>query len=295
MDFSILYASFGRDFSCEPASVFKRAAAIGFDAVEISVNDFLLNQNEDYIKALRNHASESGIRLTCCGGGLNGRRDITSPDTQVRKEGIAHIRRVLATAKAIGSEGLDGINYVPWNMVEGPINRQERLEMCIQSLGELLKFAEDIGIDYALEVANRYEEFLLNTAREAVEICSRIQSPRLKIQLDTYHMNIEEDDMYQAIMTAASHLYSLHVSENNRRVPSDDGVIPWNSVAAAVRDSGFDGYVEMEPFLLTGGEIMYNSKIWRNNIDADDDESIDSKIQDGFCFVKKLFNTERNA
>lgn len=295
MDISIFYASFGRDFAIDPSDCIIWAAALGFDAIEISVNDYLLSQGNQYIAKLRGLAADKGIAITCCGGGLTKDCDISGLNDVCRKAGIERLKRVLGVAKELGSDGLDGINYVPWNLFPRPLDRERRLDQCVKSVKELAKYCEDTGIDYAVEVANRYEVFLLNTAAEAVDFCCRVDSPRVKIQLDTYHMNIEEDDMCQAIRLAGDRLYSLHVSENNRKVPVGQGMMPWEDISGAVKDIGFAGHIELEPFLLSGGEIMYRSRIWKDNLPFPDHECVDRELYKGMNYIRNIFGIERKS
>ena len=293
MDFSVFYASFGRDFSVDAMNVLPRAAALGFDALEVSVNDFVMAQPESYIAEMKQRASDLGMKITCCGGGLTDGCDISSENEYSRRKGIDRLKRVLGIAKALGSSGLDGINYVPWNSFTQPVHKMRRFDQCVKSMKEIAIYCGEIDIDFAVEVANRHEVFMLNTVKEAIDLCEAVGSPGIKIQLDTYHMNIEEDDMYQAIVSAGKRLYSLHVSENNRKIPRPGGSIPWDKVAKAVNDIGFDGYVDLEPFLFTGGEIMYSSKIWRDNAELSDESFVDYSMANGLKFIKCIMCAEK--
>ena len=137
---------------------------------------------------------------------------------------------------------------------------------------EAIKKAEDLGLIYHVEVVNRFEQFLLNTAEEAVAYVKRVGSPNLKILLDTYHMNIEEDSFDQAIRTAGALLGHLHTGESNRKPPGR-GHLPWKEIGAALKATAFAGWVVMEPFLMPGGEIGRDIKVNRELMpDSDLDE-----------------------
>lgn len=65
-----------------------------------------------------------------------------------------------------------------------------------------MKTARDYRVTLSLEVVNRYEHYLLNTAGEGVRMAEETESGFCKVLLDSFHMNIEEDDMGEAIRHA---------------------------------------------------------------------------------------------
>ena len=83
--------------------------------------------------------------------------------------------------------------------MEGITDKSATWERSISAVKEIMKVAEDKGITFAVEVVNRYESSLVNTAEEAVKYVDEVGSPNCKILLDTYHMNIEEDSFAGAI------------------------------------------------------------------------------------------------
>jgi D-psicose/D-tagatose/L-ribulose 3-epimerase len=127
---------------------------------------------------------------------------------------------------------------------------------------EAIRKAEDRGLRYHIEVVNRFEQFLLNTAEEAVAYVEDVGSAHLGILLDTYHMNIEEDSFSGAIRTAGRHLRHFHIGENNRKPPGR-GHIPWGEIGSALRSINFEGWVVMEPFLMPGGEVGRDIRVHR--------------------------------
>ena len=113
--------------------------------------------------------------------------------------------------------------------------KRRKEDLSVAGMKQLLKVAEDNGVLYCCEVVNRFEQYLLNTAEEAVAFMQRLDSPNAKILLDTFHMNIEEDDMVEAIRTAGPYLGHFHTGENNRRTPGT-GKLPWKEMAQALKD-----------------------------------------------------------
>ena len=167
--------------------------------------------------------------------------------------------------------------------------KRRKEDLALASLGELMRVAEDCGVTYCCEVVNRFEQYLLNTAREGVDFVKRLGSPNAKILLDTFHMNIEEDDMVCAIREAGSYLGHFHVGENNRRPPGS-GKLPWMEMAAALEEIDYRGAVVMEPFILMGGAIPYDIKVWRDLSQGADEAAMDAMAAGACQFMRNVLN-----
>jgi D-psicose/D-tagatose/L-ribulose 3-epimerase len=170
--------------------------------------------------------------------------------------------------KAIGGMGggkLSGIIYSCWPalMPEGAVDKRPYLERSIASMKEAVKAAEDNDVFFNIEVVNRFEQYLLNTAEEAVEYVKQVNSPNIKILLDTFHMNIEEDTISAAVKTAGDYLGHIHIGENNRKPPGY-GHIPWDELAIALKTINYQGWIVMEPFLMQGGQVGRDIRVWRD-------------------------------
>lgn len=139
-----------------------------------------------------------------------------------------------------------------------------------------------------MEVLNRFEGYLLNTCAEALEFVEQVNSPNVKIMLDTFHMNIEEDNIGDAIRMAGNKLSHLHIGEQNRKVPGK-GSLPWYEIGSALRDIDFSGSVVMEPFVMPGGTIGSEIKVWRNLVDDVSEDSLDKDAKGALDFVKHVF------
>jgi len=155
-----------------------------------------------------------------------------------------------------------------------PIDKRRDWEIGVESVYEIGAVARDCGVDFCLECLNRFEGYLINTAEEGVRFVEDVGLPNVKLLLDTFHMNIEEDSFHDAILTAGTHLRRLHTGEANRRVPGQ-GRLPWNEIGCALRQIGFQGDVVMEPFVRMGGTIGSEIKVWRDISDGADEAQLD--------------------
>jgi D-psicose/D-tagatose/L-ribulose 3-epimerase len=128
---------------------------------------------------------------------------------------------------------------------------------------EAVRAAENNSVYFNVEVVNRFEQYLINTVDEALDYVNAVGSPNARVMLDTFHMNIEEDFCGEAILKAGDHLGHFHIGENNR-MPPGYGHIPWTEIAAALRKIDYQGDVVMEPFLMPGGQIGRDIKVFRD-------------------------------
>jgi D-psicose/D-tagatose/L-ribulose 3-epimerase len=104
---------------------------------------------------------------------------------------------------------------------------------------------------------------MINTAEEGVAYVERINSPSCKLLLDTFHMNIEEDNFREAIVKAGNWLAHFHVGEANRRPPGR-GRIPWGEVFGALQEIEYQGPIVMERFITPHGDALREMPVYRD-------------------------------
>lgn len=245
------------------------------------------HQRAEFQRAGREH----GIEITFCDGLAQG-HDISSPDPSVRARGIEHIRRGLDVIHEMGGTVLGGIIYGAWNppAAKEPA-KHDHLQRSAESMRAIVTTAEDLGITCNVEVVNRFEQFMLNTCAEAIEYVKLVESPLLKIMLDTFHMNIEEDSIRGAVVLAGKDLGHLHIGETNRRPPGQ-GRFPWPELAGALREIAYPGRIVMEPFVLSGGEVGRDIRVWR---DMGTDRDPDEEARRALLFTRGLLSSASPA
>ena len=233
-----------------------KAKQAGFDVAEFPL---LFPTELDYPR-LRGELDDLGI-LASCGTGLGPTTDITHPDITIRKAGLAHLRACIEGAAKLGSPGLGGVIYAPWAVFPED-SLKERRSRCIESLKEVVKIAEDNNIMLFMELLNRFEGYLINTVQQGLEIIEAVGSNNLKLHLDTFHLNIEADDIGEEILNAGEYLGHFHLVANNRKIPGA-GHIPWGKVRKALIDIKYQGYLVTESFINPAGEVGRGLFIWR--------------------------------
>ena len=176
-----------------------------------------------------------------------------------------------------------GINYSSWpRKLQPGEDKRELTDRAIEGVREAVKTAEDCDVLFCLEVVNRFEHFMMNTAAEGIAFAKRVESPNCKILLDTFHMNIEEDSFRDSLLESKGWLGHFHLGETNRRPPGM-GRMPWPEIFGALREIGYQGAVVMEPFLVPGGEVGRDISVYRDLLGNDD---LDDLVTRSVKFVR---------
>ena len=206
------------------------------------------------------------------------------------QSGIAYMKTLLDKMAIAGSKQIGGIIYAYWPYdYSKPFDKEQRIEISIKSVREIADYAKPLGIKLTLEIVNRFEQFMLNTAAEAKAYVDKVDRDNVYIMLDSFHMNIEEDSFKEAILTAGDKLGHFHIGEANRKCPGS-GRLPWQEMADALHEIGYDGTVVMEPFVRPGGGVGADIKIWREVIPGITDEQLDADIKESCAFCNRVFN-----
>src|SRR2546430_2386565 len=165
-------------------------------------------------------AGDAALRLPY-GIGLPAQYDVSSLDEGVRANGLRYMRRMIDAVGDMGGGTICGTVHSTWpaTLPPGHEDKSRFREQSLRSMREMVKVAEDRGVVLLVEVINRFEQFMINTAAEAVAYVDEVGSPACKILLDTFHMNIEEPSIGGAIRHARTHPPPLPPGEAHRPPP----------------------------------------------------------------------------
>ena len=264
----------------------KKVKNLGFDILEIAVGD-LLTMGDAAIDDLKALSKDLQLEINSNIGPPK-KYDVASSDPAVRAAGIEFLTNIMKKMDMVDSRDLIGVIYTYWPNDYSDLDKPAIWARGVESIRTLANVADDLGIMLSLEVVNRFETLVLNTAQEAVQFCSDVGNPNVKILLDTFHMNIEEDNLGDAIRTVGNLLGGMHVGEGNRKVPGQ-GHLPWSEIGKALRDIVFTGDIVMEPFVLEGGEVGRDIKVFRDLSDGADEAKLDAELKAGLEFLKSKF------
>lgn len=196
--------------------------------------------------------------------------------------GVTALRTTIEMAAELGAKRLAGAFYAGVNHLEWhtPARRAQLIERLCERLIELAGFAAHHDVVLCIEPINRYETSLLNTAAQALEVLQRVNHPNCGLLLDTFHMNIEEASIADAIRSAGPWLRHFHANESHRGVPGT-GAIDWTAVRDALRAVKYDGAVVIECGDYWNPDIAKGGCVWRPFA-----ASADDLARDGWRFLR---------
>lgn len=243
----------------ECARAIGKTAEIGFDFIEAPALDPSLI-DPDYT---RRQLEQAGIGINFSLG-LGFDSDISSGDPDKRARGKRTLEDAVAVCRDCGGEYIGGILYSGFGKYSAPPTA-DGIRQSAETLAEVAEIAARSGITLALEVVNRYETNICNTAAQGVEMVKLIGAPNVKVHLDVYHMNIEESDIAQAIVETGEHIGYFHTGDSHRGYMGS-GSIDLASVFRALVRCRYAGPITFESFSsrVVGQPLEGILGIWRN-------------------------------
>jgi D-psicose/D-tagatose/L-ribulose 3-epimerase len=235
------------------------SSAAGYDYIEI----MCFNPGSIDVGATRAQLDAAGLGLTSSLG-LNWDNDLSSDDPAVSARGEALLNDVIACNAALGSNYVVGVIYSALGKYTRPATERGRAN-CVAALQRLARRAAGEGITLGLEVVNRYETNVFNTAAEALAIVREIDEPNLGVHLDTYHMNIEEDDFDEPVRLCGDKLVYVHIGESHRGYLGS-GNVDFTTFFRVLGEVGYAGPIAFESFssAVVTPELSNTLGVWRN-------------------------------
>jgi len=251
------------------ASARKAAASAkkaGYDYIEM----LMIEPDKIDVAMTKAVLSEYGLFATASLG-LSPETDVTSTNPSIVKKGDELLRKVVDKLHAIGSTELCGVIYCSLGKYPGPASSENRANS-IAAVTRLADYAADKGININLEVVNRYETNIMNTGKEGLKFLEAVNRPNAYLHLDTYHMNIEEDGMSQAVLDAGDALGYVHIGESHRGYLGS-GNVDFDTFFTALKKINYSGPITFESFssVVVDPALSNALCIWRNLWEDSDD------------------------
>lgn len=283
----IHFGYFNENWDTDFIKQIEQIKRVGLDILEVAPAPLLAltKARRDEIAAA---AKANDIELTFSVG-LGSDQDLASEDAAIRANGIKFTTDTFQIMHEMGSKMYSGVDIGAWNktFITGVTDKSSYLARSAASVKEIMKTAEMLGITFAVEVVNRYESSLVNTAKEAMEYIEMVGSSNCKVLLDTYHMNIEEDSFSDAIHLVGDKLAHFHVGETNRKPPNSNGKMPWDEITQALKDIQYKGAIVMEPFIKMGGEVGRDIKVWRDISEGASMEEMEALVRNAAYMLRE--------
>jgi D-psicose/D-tagatose/L-ribulose 3-epimerase len=228
----------------------------GYDGVELP----MFNLDLDYA-SLGKQLDSMGLARTAVT--IRGEEDNPiSPDASVRAKGVELTKKTLDCCAAAGAETLVGPFHSALGYFSGAGPTEDEWKWGVDSMRQVAEYAGQVGVRVGLEALNRFECYLLNTHADSTRFVREVDHPACGMMYDTFHANIEEKSVTDAVKAGGDKLIHIHISENDRSTPGQGGV-RWDESFDAIVSSGYDGWLVIEAFGLALPEIAAATKIWR--------------------------------
>ena len=249
---------------------------MGYEGVEIPMFDYDVKKYGHWSKRL----DDLGLERTAVTIRTAADNPI-SPDPKVRALGVENTKRTIDNCHALGAKTLCGPYHSALGEFSGKGPTPDEWKWGVDSMRQVAEHAAQADVMLGIEYLNRFETYLLNTAADTVRFVRDVQHPNCRMMYDTFHANIEEKNIPDAIRTCKDYTVHVHISENDRSTPGS-GHVHWAETFDTLKETGYQGWMVIEAFGLALPEIAAATKIWRRMY-----KSEEQLARDGLAFMKR--------
>ena len=268
----LLWTTFVTD---EHWPIIEALKATGFDGVEIPIFEGKVEHYATLGRRLKDFGlAATGIAVMAGGSAI-------SSDNAVRQKGLDHLKWLADCTAALGGDVFAGPFYHPLGEFSGRGPTEDEVKYCAEVHKQAAQYSARSGVALAVEPLNRFECYFLNTVGQAVDLCKRVDEPNYGYLFDTFHTNIEENDVPALIAPTIEWIRHVHITENNRGVPGA-GHIRFQPIFDELRKAGYDGWLTIEAFGSPLPDLAAATKIWRPIFD-----DINDVYRKGFTLMQK--------
>ena len=271
---------FSSPFTNESVELFSKFSDWGFDTVEIAAEEPSKLDTVFIKTSLQKHKLKC---LSVCAA-MGPDRDLRGTIKQ-QQTALHYLKEALDFAEQVGAEIVAGPLYSCVGRA-GVVSESEyasQEKTVIGHLKNLCSYAEEKGLKLAIEPLNRFETDFINTCEQALSLIEKVGNNSLYLHLDTFHMNIEEKHLGEAIRKTGSRLVLLHACGSDRGTPGMDHT-DWVEIYKALESINYKGQLVIESFTPEVKVIAKAASIWRTI-----DGSGERIAKEGLKFLKKQF------
>lgn len=239
--------------------IISSTAKAGYDLVEFSLHDST-NLDVTHARALL-EANNLGV---VCSRGLAFDADVSSDDLATVERGSKLLHESLQVTHDLGGTHFTGALFSALGKYGTAMTSAGRANV-VDVLKDLADEASKTSMTLGLEICNRYETNVINTARDALRLADDIGRDNVLIHLDTYHMNIEENDLVSPVLEVGDRLGYVHIGENHRGYLGS-GHLDFTSFFHALSAISYTGPITFESFssAVVARGLSNDLAIWRN-------------------------------
>ena len=229
----------------------------GYDGVEVPIFDLTVSKYQ----ALGQRLKSLGLESTAVAISTGDANPI-SPDAANRKGAVSRLKEVLDCCQALGASKVCGPMHSALGEFSGKGATPDEWKWCKEAMLQVGDYAKQANVTVVLEYLNRFECYFLNSAVDAAKFIKDVNHPNVRTMYDTFHANIEEKSIADAIRTCAPVMDHVHMSENDRSTPGE-GHVDWDTTFKTLKELKYDGWMVVEAFGLALPDLAAATKIWR--------------------------------
>ena len=256
--------------------ILEKIKKTGYDGVEIP----LFDGDAEHYKKIKKELDNLGLGCTAVTV-VNADTNPISPDASIRKAGLERIKWALDMTSVMGGDLLAGPYHSALGVFSGQPPTADERKRAIEVLTQAADHAQKVKVKIAIEYLNRFECYFLTNALDAKNLVREINHPYFGTMYDTFHANIEEKNISQAIASMEDTYVHVHISENDRGTPGS-GHVHWDETFKALRKAKYDGWLTIEAFGRALPDLAAATKIWRDMFPSPEDV-----YGNGFKFIKE--------
>lgn len=257
----------------------EKIKSAGFDGVEIPI----FGGDDSHYRKLRKKLDELQLKTSAITVSAPETSAI-SPDAAIRKAAAERLKTIVRQSAILGADVLCGPFYQALGVFSGTGPTKEEFERAVEVHRVAADEAQRQGVYLAVEFLNRFECYFLNTAAAAAAYVRGVDHPHFRALFDTFHANIEEENVPEAFAENAAVIVHVHVSNNDRGVPGR-GHIDFPALFRAMKSSGYDGWLTIEAFGRVLPELVEPTRVWRDFF-----KQPDEVVTEGYKFVRDTWN-----
>jgi D-psicose/D-tagatose/L-ribulose 3-epimerase len=256
--------------------ILEKIKKTGYDGVEIP----LFDGDAEHYKKIKKELDNLGLGCTAVTV-VNADTNPISPDASIRKAGLERIKWALDMTSVMGGDLLAGPYHSALGVFSGQPPTADERKRAVEVLTQAADHAQKVKVKIAIEYLNRFECYFLTNALDAKNLVREINHPYFGTMYDTFHANIEEKNISQAIASMEDTYIHVHISENDRGTPGS-GHVHWDETFKALRKAKYDGWLTIEAFGRALPDLAAATKIWRDMFPSPEDV-----YGNGFKFIKE--------
>jgi len=255
----------------------RQTAKAGFDLLEI----LLPTSMEFDAPTVKKQLKDNNIQAVCS---LNLPKEAHIPFYP--KEAVRLMKTAVDKTAELETDFLGGVLHAGIGVFSGKQRTEEEENIICEVWSEVAEYAKPLGITIGIEPINRYETYVCTSASEVLDLIGRVGAPNLALHLDTFHMNIEESNFYDPIITAGHKLRHIHMTESDRGMLGE-GNVNWEDLFLALHEIDYSGNLVLENFSNSIPGMAEAVSLWRpSKYDALD------LAERSLAFMKKMAEEE---